>query len=94
MADSGIYVPVSEIFPGVVADFQTFRQVVSRLSRTDTVSWWARLNLVLSNPKEDRKAAQDWSIGRFFDASQSIAVNAFARKHGGAERVGVLERLR
>lgn len=88
-----VYLPVSAVFPDEPADFDSFCSVVRSLSRTDTLFWCARINLLLSNPKAgDRIDVQRWVLARFFQHDQIDAVGAFARDHGGAERVTVFSR--
>lgn len=89
----GVYVPVSEIFPNVQSDFETFKSLLHRLSRTDTLFWCARLNLVISDSSDvDHLTRQQFGLNQFLTTEEINTVNDFARRHGGAERVKVFFR--
>jgi len=82
MSFVGIYVPVATVFPGVADDFGTLCSLLRTLSRTDTLFWCARLNLVLSNPeRHDGKAAQEYAIRRFFTLAKIDGINRFVQEH-------------
>jgi hypothetical protein len=79
---TGIYVPFATVFPGVSNDFTDFRSRIVQLSRTDTLFWCARLNLVLSNPTHpDHKLTQASAVRMFFTADAIARIDAFARVH-------------
>jgi hypothetical protein len=89
----GVFVPVSAIYPEVTSDFATFCSLVRSLSRTDTLFWCARLNLILSNPENrDRIGKQEYVIRRFLDDDQIEHLRRFAAEHGGADGVAVFLR--
>lgn len=89
----GLYVPISEVFPGVQNDISTFRSLLSDLSRTDTLFWCARLNLVVSaNANTASLEAQQFGLNQFFISSEIQAINHFARSHGDADRIKVFFR--
>ncbi len=90
----GVYVPVSEVFLGVPGDIGTFRSLLLNLSRTDTLIWCARLNLVVSANAScvDSLDAQQFGLNQFFTSNEIEAINAFARNHGGAKKVKVFFR--
>ena len=89
----GVFVPVSAIFPEVTSDFATFCSLVRSLSRTDTLFWCARLNLILSNPQNRNWISkQNYAIRHFFDDEQIARLNGFAAEHGGADGVAVFLR--
>ncbi len=89
----GVYVPVSAVFPDVHADFETLSSIVRGLSRTDTLFWCARLNLILSNPENPNGTCkQQYAIDLFFDSEEVGRINQFASKHGGADNVHVFLR--
>lgn len=93
MAETGVYVPLSAVFPEATANFTTFRTLIRSLSRTDTLFWCARLNLVISNPMiQDPKRRQAYGIGRFFDDAEIERIHRFTAQHGGADRVSVFFR--
>lgn len=89
----GVFVPVSAVFPELSADFETFSVLLHGLSRTDTLFWCARLNLILSN-SENRNAVgkQEYAIHRFLNREEIDRLNDFVGKHGGSDRVGVFYR--
>jgi hypothetical protein len=89
----GIYVPVSEVFPEVQSDISTFWSLLSDLSRTDTLFWCARLNLVVSaSASTDSLEAQQFGLDQFFTSRDIQAINDFAHSHGGANRIKVFFR--
>lgn len=93
MAQVGVYVPVSAFFPEVTPDFATFCSLVRSLSRTDTLFWCARLNLILSNPENrNSRGKQEYGLRLFFDQEQMDRLNRFARGHGRADAVWVFLR--
>lgn len=89
-----VFVPAKEVFPDLSVDFDTFRSLVAGLSRTDTMLWCARLNLLLSNPESLASAldVQGWVLARFFSADEIARVQAFAKSRGGADHVMVFTR--
>lgn len=92
---TGIFVPVSEIFPGVQSDIKTLRQLLVDLSLTDSVFWCARLNNAISVPNEkyNHIARQQFGLSQFFGKSEIDAVNEFIQKHGHTpERITVFFR--
>ena len=89
----GVYVPISEVFPGVQSDISTFRSLLSDLSRTDTLFWCARLNLVVSsNASIANLEAQQFGLNQFFTSSEIQAINNFARSHGSSNTIKVFFR--
>ncbi|WP_437999875.1 hypothetical protein WMF26_08260 [Sorangium sp. So ce185] len=89
----GVFVPVSAIFPEVASDFAMFCSLVRSLSRTDTLFWCARLNLLVSNPENNNHIdKQEYAIRLFFDDEEIRRLNSFATEHGGADGVSVFLR--
>jgi hypothetical protein len=83
--ETATYVPLSAIFPGESGDFASFCTLVKTLSRTDTIFWCARLNLIVSNPQNtDEGSKQRYCIGHFFDAQEIARGEQFAKAHPGA----------
>lgn len=61
---TGVYIPVSEVFPSIQNNFETFRSLLQGLSRTDSLFWCARLNLIISCPSDShRMIGQDAITG-------------------------------
>jgi hypothetical protein len=80
-----VYVPLSAIFPQEPADFAAFCATVRTLSRTDTIFWCARLNLIVSNPQNaDEGSKQRYCIGHFFDAQEIERGKDFAKEYPSA----------
>jgi hypothetical protein len=64
MAVTAIYVLLGEAFPGIDSNLGTFRTLLGEMSRTDTIFWCARLNLVVSNPaNKGERAKEDYGLG-------------------------------
>ena len=90
---TNLYIPVNEIFPEIKNDFATFKSLLGCLSRTDTLFWCARLNGVVSNTSGGNDInRQQYAPERFLSAKEIQAVNDFAQRNGGAQRVKVFFR--
>ena len=78
MADVGMYVPVSAVFPGVEPTFGVFRTLLEQLSRTDVLFWCARLNSVLSGSSGlSHIERQHFGLARFMSPGEISMVNQF-----------------
>ena len=89
----GVYVPVSEVFPEIQNKIRTLKSLLSDLSRTDTLIWCARLNLVVSaSARTDSLEAQQFGLNQFFTPRDIQAINDFAHAQGGANRIKVFFR--
>jgi hypothetical protein len=89
----GVYLPVSAVFPNLQSNFQTFKSLLQNLSRTDTLFWCSRLNLIVSDSTDvAHLAKQQFGLNEFFSSGEINAVNAFAQEHGGAQNVTVFFR--
>jgi hypothetical protein len=87
-----VFVPYDAVFSEGAATFDHFKQVVKSLSRTDTLFWCARLNLILADPNMDEKTKQEYYLNCFFTSQQIQALNKFVIAHGGSDHVGVVHR--
>jgi hypothetical protein len=87
-----VFVPYAAVFIDGQATFDNFKQVVKSLSRTDTLFWCARLNLILADPNVDEKTRQQHCLDLFFTSQQIQTLNEFVRGHGGPDRVRVVHR--
>lgn len=88
----GLLIPPTEIFPDSDSDFDTFIGVLNGLSRTDTLFWCARLNLVVSDAEVDHVTRQRFGLKQFLGPQEQIRVDEFARRNGGAQKVIVFFR--
>ena len=88
----GVYLPVSELFPDTKSNFETFVSLLNGLSRTDSLFWCARLNLVISEPDIDHKTKQEFCLKQLLSQDDIYKVNEFARKYGGAPKVTIFFR--
>lgn len=88
----GIFLPVSEVFPDTKSDFETFKSLLCNLSRTDSLFWCARVNLIISDPEADHIKKQQAGLNQFFTPEEINKVNDYARKNGGAQRLTVFFR--
>src|SRR3989338_4962399 len=90
---TGVFIPVSEIFPDVCSDFDTFKALLNDLSLTDVLFWCARLNLIVTNSLEkEHISRQQAAIDLFLTKDEIRTVNKFALAHGSANRVTVFFR--
>ena len=84
-------VPYAAVFSDGPATFDHFKKVVKSLSRTDTLFWCARLNLIIADPKVDEKTKQQHCLDHFFAPQQIQALNKFV-KGRGSDHVVVVHR--
>ena len=93
MTPIAVYIPASEVFPGLQSDFGTFRKLLASLSLTDTLFWCARLNLIVSDPSEhDHIARQQFGISQFLGKQEVRAVNEFVRRQTDKRNVTIFFR--
>jgi len=89
----GIFIPVSEVFPDVRNDFDTFKTLLKDISLTDALFWCARLNLIVTNPLEkEHISRQQTAIDLFLTTEEVKEVNRFALAHGDANKITVFFR--
>jgi hypothetical protein len=94
-ADDGVDVFVTHdaVFPGLATGFGEFKRLLRSLSRTDTILWCCRLNILISDStKADPKDIQGHCIGRLFDDEAIARINRFGREHGGRDNISVFFR--
>ncbi len=90
---TGIFIPVSEIFPNVCNDFDAFKSLLSEISLTDALFWCARLNLIVTNPLENNHIKrQQTAIDLFLTDAEINAINKFALANGDATKITVFFR--
>lgn len=89
----GVYLPISEVFPDIKSDVETFKNLLHSLSRTDTLFWCARLNNIISHSSEiDHVARQQFGVSQFFSEKEIRAVNDFVSKKGNPDSVMIFFR--
>ena len=89
---SWVFVPYETLFHDGPATFDRFKQVLEKLSRTDTLFWCARLNLILADPNLDEKTKQQQILDCFFTGQQIEELNKFVKVQGGPDHAGVVHR--
>ena len=78
MAQVGIYVPISAIFPDANPTFNSFRALLRRLSRTDALFWCARLNHVVSGQSAlSHEQRQAFGLRQFFSQAEIGLLDRF-----------------
>lgn len=87
MTTVGVYVPVSAIFPELSFDFDAFGTIVRKLSRTDAMFWCARINLILTNPRNKHLDAQRYAVAHFFEPPEVSRLEKFVSENGGPDSV-------
>ena len=87
-----IYISVKEIFPNLSSNFDTFKSLLHDLSRTDTIFWCARLNMVLLDPRFDHFTQQQAGLKQFLTSEEIDRVNDFVKKYGGPTSVYIFFR--
>jgi hypothetical protein len=91
--EHGVLVPVDTIFPELRADEATLVRLLQQLSRTDTLFWCARLNLLVSGPgTDDPRARQQRALNQLCSSDEIVKVNRVAAQHGGASHIRVFFR--
>jgi len=75
---SWVHVPYELSFHDGPGDFRSrFKQVLEKLSRTDTLFWCARLSLILADPNSDAEKQPTASPRLFLYRAQIEKVNKF-----------------
>lgn len=87
-----VHVPYDVVFSDGPVTFDYFKQIVKSLSRTDTLFWCARLNLILAYPNLDEKTKQQQVIDCIFTGQQIEKLNKFVMAQGGPDHAGVVHR--
>lgn len=78
MAQVGIYVPISAIFPDANPTFSSFRSLLQRLSRTDVLFWCARLNHVVSGQSAlSHEQRQAFGLQKLFSQTEIGRLDRF-----------------
>jgi hypothetical protein len=81
---SGVYVPISAVFPQTLPDLPTLLRLLGRLSLTDVMFWCARINHVLTNASDlTHVQKQDFGVRQFLTSAEIELVNGFAKEHHG-----------
>lgn len=89
---SAVFIPYEEIYEDGLANIDLLKQAINSLSRTDTLFWCARMNLILADPNLDDKSKQQCILHLFFNPEQIQKVNEFVESHGDADHVLVAHR--
>ena len=87
-----VFVPYDAVFSDGPATFDVFKRVLKSLSRTDTLFWCSRLNLILADPQLGETAKQQQCLDIFFSSQQIQTMNRFVRQHDGSDHVMVVHR--
>lgn len=87
-----IFLPVSEVFPDIDSNFETFKDLLLGLSLNDALFWYARFNLIISSPDDDHRTKQQFVLNQLFTTDEIERVNEFARKHGGVQGISIFFR--
>ena len=88
-----VYIRVSDIFPNVESNFETFKSLLDDLSLTDSVLWCARLNLIISDSSAiDLFTRQKFFLDEFLTEEDVKMVSEFAKRHGGWSNIGIIFR--
>jgi hypothetical protein len=74
-----IFLPVSEIFPQLESNLETFVSLLRELSSTDALFWCARLNLVICQPEVEHLTKQQFGLNQFLTIDEIEKINDFAR---------------
>jgi hypothetical protein len=65
-----IFAPYEAVFKDGPPTLDHFKRTVKSLSRTDTLLWCARVNLILADPNLDERAKQQQFLDIFFESQQ------------------------
>jgi hypothetical protein len=78
----GLFVPADAVFPGTESSERSLIDVLSTLSRDDTLFFCARVNTLVSGPGDfDFKGRQQRALSMLCTPGEIDRVNAFARAH-------------
>ena len=88
------YVPASFVFPEGDNDFDGFKSLIKGLSRTDTILWCSRLNLMLANPHLDERKKQQYAVSLFFDSTETARLKTNSSSTNSCSRAGRRETKR
>jgi len=81
-SEVGVFVPVEEVFPGTEANERALIEVLSTLSRDDTLFHAARINTLISGPGDyDIKSRQQTALSWLCTTAQIDRINDFVRRH-------------
>jgi hypothetical protein len=91
--DVSVFVPPDAIYPGLPADESALIELLSSLSRDDTLLISARLNTIVSGfGMLDDGQRQQKACAWICNQEQKQRLDAFAKQHGGLDRVVVFFR--
>lgn len=77
-----VFVPASQIFPGIEVSVASLKDLLHGVSRTDALIAAARLNLILANPENlDHHGKQNYCINAFLSAIETDRINLFLEEH-------------
>lgn len=88
----GVFLPYDAVFSDGPMSFDHFKQIVKSLSRTDTLFWCARLNLILADPHVDEKSKQQCCLDYFFTPQQIQVLNSYIKGRESSAKVSVVLR--
>ena len=88
----GVFIPASEVFPGVQSNRETFKSLLHSLSLTDTLFWCARLNYVVSSSSNITHIERQQFARQFFSKEENNRINKFIKRKGGIQRVDIFFR--
>lgn len=92
-AELSVFVAPETVFPGLQAREATFLELLRGLSRTDTLFWSARVNLIVAGTGETTpKERQQRVLNLLCTPDEIRRINAFAEGHSGVDRVRVFFR--
>jgi hypothetical protein len=89
---ASVHVPCDVVFGDGPVTYDQLKQILKSLSRTDTLFWCARLNLILAYPDLDEKTKQQQVLDLFFTKQQIERLNKFVKAQGGTDQVVVVHR--
>lgn len=76
------YISVSEVFPDTKNDFYDFVHLLKTLSKTDSIFWCARLNIVLSSTALTQNEKQQFCVSQLLSAEDIKILNDAVTKKG------------
>jgi hypothetical protein len=81
----GMFVPADVVFPGIELTEKALLELLTKLSRNDTLFHYARANTVVTGfGTFDSKERQEILIGALYTRNAIDRINAFAREHPSA----------
>ena len=76
------YTTVSDVFPDIKNDLNSFTELIKGLSKTDSIIWCSRLNIILGNLNLTDDEKQRFGVGQFLSDEDISYLNQSIKRQG------------